>query len=479
MRVQLWSRCPRNPLFLAFTFTDDAMTIPKTLAAATAVFAIGLIVAGFSNDQRDIYVASALAVFTIGFFATGAVPAHIASIWFFIFAVVTQIVPTEAIFSGFASMGFWMVFGGLLIGAAVRETGLGRRIAGAMTAGFGRSYTGNIGGIVTVGVALAFFVPSTMGRVVILMPIVLELAENQGFESGSRGRDGFVIALLFGTLLPAFALLPSNLPNIILTGAAAALHGITLNYGEYLVLHFPLLGVLKAILIIGLIVAMFSETPSREVPKRPRVPFSREERRLAVILGATLLLWMTDSLHGVAPGWIGLAAGSACLLPGVGILKADVVNKLNYEALLYVAGIIGLGAMISTSGLGDRVGLFLLDVLGFSPGESMRNLGAMTGISIVTGFLATQAGVPAILTPISGGIAEAMDLPLATVLMMQVLGFSSVVLPYQVPPLMVGLSLGGISVATATRFSLTLFVPTVLILLPLDYFWWRILGYLP
>jgi hypothetical protein len=109
----------------------------------------------------------------------------------------------------------------------------------------------------------------------------------------------------------------------------------------------------------------------------------------------------------------------------------------------------------------------------------MRNLGAMTGISIVTGFLATQAGVPAILTPISGGIAEAMDLPLATVLMMQVLGFSSVVLPYQVPPLMVGLSLGGISVATATRFSLTLFVPTVLILLPLDYFWWRILGYLP
>ncbi len=455
------------------------MTVAKTLAAATTVLAIGLIIAGLGNESREFYVASALAVFTIGLFATGAVPAHIASIWFFLIAAVTQIAPAEAVFSGFASMGFWMVFGGLLLGVAVRETGLGRRIAAAMTAGFGRSYVGNITGIVAVGVALAFFVPSTMGRIVILMPIVLELAENQGFESGSRGRDGFVVALLFGTLLPAFALLPSNLPNIILTGAAETLHGITLIYGEYILLHFPLLGAAKAILMIGLIVAMFSDVPSREAPTRPRTPFSSEERRLAVILGATLLLWMTDSWHGTAPGWIGLAAGSACLLPGFGVLKADVVDKLNYGALLYVAGIIGLGAMISTSGLGDRVGALLLDEVGFLPGESIRNLSAMTGISIVTGFLATQAGVPAILTPISGGIAEAMDLPLATVLMMQVLGFSSVVLPYQVPPLMVGLSLAGVSVATATRFSLTLFVPTVLILLPLDYLWWRILGYLP
>ena len=455
------------------------MTLPKTLAAATTVLAIGLIIAGFISDQRDIYVAAALAVFTIGLFATGAVPAHIASIWFFLFAAITQVAPPEAIFSGFASMGFWMVFGGLLIGAAVRETGLGRRIADAMTASFGHSYAGNVIGIVVVGTLLAFFVPSTLGRVVILMPIVLELAENHGFEDGSRGRDGFVIALLFGTLLPAFTLLPSNLPNIVLAGAAEALHGISLNYGKYLLLHFPLLGALKAVFIVVLVVAMFSDTPSRDVPTRERRPFSREERQLGVILGATLFLWMTDSVHGIAPGWIGLAAGSACLLPRFGVLRAEVVDGLNYGALLFVAGIIGLGAMISTSGLGDRAGLFLLDIVDFAPGETIRNLSAMTGVSIATGLLVTQPGVPAILTPISGSIAEATDLPLLSVLMMQVLGFSSVVLPYQVPPLMVGLSLSGLSIATATRFSLTLFVVTILILLPLDYFWWRILGYLP
>ena len=166
-------------------------------------------------------------------------------------------------------------------------------------------------------------------------------------------------------------------------------------------------------------------------------------------------------------------------MPRFGVLRAEVVDGLNYGALLFVAGVIGLGTMISTSGLGDRAGLFLLDIVDFAPGETIRNLSAMTGVSIATGLLVTQPGVPAILTPISGSIAEATDLPLLSVLMMQVLGFSSVVLPYQVPPLMVGLSLSGLSIATATRFSLILFVLTVLILLPLDYFWWRILGYLP
>ena len=348
-----------------------------------------------------------------------------------------------------------------------------------MTAGFGRSYVGNITGIVAVGVALAFFVPSTMGRIVILMPIVLELAENQGFESGSRGRDGFVVALLFGTLLPAFALLPSNLPNIILTRCSrnAARHHADL-WRVHLA-AFPSARCCQSDIddrshrcdVFRCTESRGSDAATNPVFER-RTPPCSHSRCHPPAVDDGFMAWYR-------PGWIGLAAGSACLLPGFGVLKADVVDKLNYGALLYVAGIIGLGAMISTSGLGDRVGALLLDGVGFLPGESIRNLSAMTGISIVTGFLATQAGVPAILTPISGGIAEAMDLPLATVLMMQVLGFSSVVLPYQVPPLMVGLSLAGVSVATATRFSLTLFVPTVLILLPLDYLWWRILGYLP
>ena len=32
-----------------------------------------------------------------------------------------------------------------------------------------------------------------------------------------------------------------------------------------------------------------------------------------------LLLWVTDWLHGVSPGWVALGAALVCTLPGIGV----------------------------------------------------------------------------------------------------------------------------------------------------------------
>jgi di/tricarboxylate transporter len=75
-------------------------------------------------------------------------------------------------------------------------------------------------------------------------------------------------------------------------------------------------------------------------------------------------------------------------------------------------------------------------------------------------------------------MARAAELPLVTVLMTQVLGFSTIVLPYQLPPLVVGMQLGGVSMREGARLTLPLAAITLLLVLPVNYFWWRALGYL-
>ena len=109
------------------------VTISKLIAIATTAAALCLLVYGIAAADQQPYLASALALFTIGLFASGAIPPHVTAIWFFLLAVLAGIAPAETIFSGFASMGFWMVFGGLLIGIAVRETGLASRAARAQS----------------------------------------------------------------------------------------------------------------------------------------------------------------------------------------------------------------------------------------------------------------------------------------------------------------------------------------------------------
>jgi hypothetical protein len=45
--------------------------------------------------------------------------------------------------------------------------------------------------------------------------------------------------------------------------------------------------------------------------------------------------------------------------------------------------------------------------------------------------------------------------------------------------MMIALQLGGVGIRAATRLTLSLALLTALLLWPLDYFWWRLLGYLP
>jgi di/tricarboxylate transporter len=81
-----------------------------------------------------------------------------------------------------------------------------------------------------------------------------------------------------------------------------------------------------------------------------------------------------------------------------------------------------------------------------------------------------------VLTPIAGQLSHASGLSLYTVLMLQVPVFSTVFLPFQSPPMMIAMQLGGVSLKDGIRLCAPLAVLTVLFLLPVDYFWWRFLG---
>ena len=93
--------------------------------------------------------------------------------------------------------------------------------------------------------------------------------------------------------------------------------------------------------------------------------------------------------------------------------------------------------------------------------------------------LTTVTGAPAVLTPLAREFATASGLPLLTVLMLQVVAFSTVLLPFEAPPIMIALQLGGVSVRAGAKLCLEVAAVTIVALLPLDYLWWRLLGYLP
>lgn len=422
--------------------------------------------------------AAALMLLTIGLWATAVLPEYLVGLLFLALCMLLAIAPASVVFSGFASGTLWLVLGGLVIAEAVAATGLGERLARSLFAHVPLSYGGVIGAATAVTLVLAFLMPATVARVVLLLPIFAALGARVGLAPGSNGQHALALVAMIVSFQCGVTVLPANAPNLVLAGAAETLHGTTITYVEYLVSQFPVLGFLKAIVIAWLVVKLFPDQirpPDRDAHPRP---LSSAEWRLTLTLVGALALWATDFWHGINPGWIALGAAVIILLPRVGAVPYTVFpERIKLGSFYYVGAVLGFGAIMQTSGVGKALGGTLLAWLDVRPGADAVNFFKLALFGTITGLFTTNPAQPALLAPLAAQMAEAAGWPLRTGLMIIAVGFSTMLLPYQAPPVMVGVALTGMPLRTMLRLTVPLTALCLLVLLPLEYLWWWVLGY--
>ncbi len=453
----------------------------RSLPLALLLAVIAALWLGAHDGIGRVAEAALLVGFAIVSWAVGLFPEPVTTLLFFLLAVVSRVAKPAVAFSGFASTAWWLVLGGSITAIAVQSSGLGRRLAALLFGRVGGAYWRCVAAVAVAAVGLAFLMPSTSGRVLLLLPVVLAFAERLGLAPGRPGYAGLVLTAGAASYMPSTAILPANVPNSILLGAADTLYGVKLSYGPYFLLHFPILGALKTALMIWLVCRLFPERGTlKAAPERDLGPMSPAEKRLAVLLGISLLLFATDFIHGISPAWISLGTGILCLMPAMELVTAkSLTERLNIVTLFYIAGILGLGAVVADSGLAKAVSGDLLHVAPLAPGHTIANVSILSAIGAGLAALTTVAGVPAVLTPLAGDFAAATGLPLLSVLMLQVVVFSTVFLPFQSPPIMIALQMGQIRLLDGAKLCLALAAITIVALFPLDYLWWKLLGYLP
>ncbi|MGO2008523.1 SLC13 family permease [Vreelandella alkaliphila] len=453
-------------------------------AIATAALLVALLLAFFplAATPATFSYSAGMVLLTLVLWSTGILPPFLTGLIFFALVSIFGLLAPEQLFAGFGSTAVWMVISGFVIGSAITSSKLGDRLAAVLAPLLTASYPRLIGGLVLTAVALGFVMPSSAGRAVVLIPIGLALAERVGFEPGSAGRLGVATALAAACNMPSFAILPANLPNMILTGASESLYGIHFGYAEYLLMHFPILGMLKALLIVALVIVIF---PARIDPQfRQAVAESKfsgdatQQKKVAVILGITLMFWVTDTLHGINPAWVGLMAAVLLMMPKVGALASKSFNgAVDFGTVVFVAAALGVGTLVNVSGIGSVMGREFSQLLETSNSSPFWDFMSLSLMATVTGVVATTPNVPTILTPMAAEFAAASELSLSTVLMTQVVGFSTVIFPYQVAPLIMAMQLSREPLSQLLKIIIPLALITILLLMPLDYLWWRLLGW--
>lgn len=74
--------------------------------------------------------------------------------------------------------------------------------------------------IVLLNYGLAFVMPSNMGRIALLMPVIGAMAQRVEIEAGLRGGFGLALAVGSSTFQLSATILAANVPGLMISGAA-------------------------------------------------------------------------------------------------------------------------------------------------------------------------------------------------------------------------------------------------------------------
>lgn len=459
-----------------------AMLTPRRMALAAIIVGVALAVATRTAPASHPLAMIGLAVvlLTVALFATGAVPSLVTIVLFGVLALSTGVAPAGVLASGLWANATLLIFGGLIIGAAAERSGLGRYISRGLMTKFHGSYSRFLFGLMVGSGVLSFFVPSTSGRLAITIPIVVALAREAGYLPGSNGYIGAVLVAVAGNFLTSYAVLPSNLMNVILLGAAEGLYGVTFSYGEYLWIFGPVMGLVKAFTFWAAVQLIFPAPPPCAVADSSPAILTRSAQRLMILLALTVAIWATDVLHGLKPGWVALGAAMLCLLPPISLVTLRESFDLNrLTAVASVPAILGLASVLTHSGAGLLIGDAIQTVLPLEGQSPTWGFVGVAIISAITAVVATIVGAIAIVTPLLANVTQATGLPIKLGLAAEMVGLQSVFFHYEAVPIMVGLAMGAVAPGTALRLLFPLAISGLILILPLQLLWLWAIGLMP
>lgn len=374
------------------------------------------------------------------------------------------------------SSGAWLVLSGVVLGSAIHHTQLDALIAQYIQPICGRSYHHALWGTILLCTIFMFIMPSAMGRVILIIPILEALCQKLGYQKDDKEREGILILGILTTYFPAFYILPANVPNTVLISAMQSFYGLNFYYGSYFLAYFPILGLSKMLILYFLTVFFFSGKKKPQPLPKGKISISPLHKKAILLFSLTILLWFTENFHHIASGWVGLLAATICLFPNSGLLPKNPLSKVNFGPFFYVAGAVGMGMVAKYSHLTNYMAQFFLNLLPFSEMSKLEVVFFWLLLCIITGLLIMQTAIPAVLTPLIDNFSAVTGLSANFLCKMEVFGFSSIALPYQAPALIVGMNMAHLSKAKMTIFCFVCSIGSILILTKPLLWWWQIIG---
>lgn len=377
---------------------------------------------------------------------------------------------------GFRSPATWLVGFGLLVGEATRRSGLGSW-AGRWLVARGvperargdpvRAYRYLLAAMCAGAVALAFLVPSTLVRVLVLAPI---LRETGSLFDSRDARVGLFVAPVFATFYGSVGVFTAGLPNIIISGIVESVGGPSVSWTTWTATLFPVMTVGRTLLIAGATYAMYRPSPSAsvDIPDGGPAAPSRAVRRMFAFLLVGVAVWMTDSVHGLHPLFGAIAVVVLAFLPGIGVVDfEEVVGDVDYSILFFIGAVFALGEGLAQTGFADTAAESLLGLVPADAGLGLV-LAFVFVATLLLMFLMEGMAVASVITPVVVEYAGQVGIPVEPVMMSEAMALATYFFPFQSAVLVAVLAEDVIGASELIRVATVFSLLSIVLLVPIQ-----------
>ncbi len=361
-----------------------------------------------------------------------------------------------------------LFFGGLVLGTAISLTGADAWLSARLLRPFGRKPAGLFAGVLLVTALFSMWMSNTATAAMMLALVAPLLAR---LPADDPARAGIVVAVAAGANLGGLGTPIASPPNAIALGVLRQ-EGVVLGFPQWMFVAVPLMLVLLAFTWLTL-VKLF---PSRlaALPEAPgATALNRNGRLVLVILGGTVLLWLTEGWHGLSGGMVALGAVITLILTGV--CAADDLRRVDWHVLILIGGGLALGAGLQRTGL-DKILVTALP-LPADPGALLML--AFAGATLLLSTFISNTAAASLVLPMSVAavgtrVPEDSLATEASALAMSVAMAASLVmaLPVSTPPNALACARADVKTADLARVGVVVgLAGTGLVLVVLRWFW--------
>ena len=200
-----------------------------------------------------------------------------------------------------------------------------------------------------------------------------------GASDGNRNNFGrnLVLQNLFQINVGATGFLTGSGAHLLAISLFMGSYGSGIGYSEWFVACFPLTVIM---ILIGWFIGTKVIFPMKPEERKPQIEggmqrlqseldamgkMTVEEYKAIAIFVGVLLLWATDSLHGIDATVVAFIGAVVALMPGIGVVKWNDVD-IPWHLMLFSAGAYTLGAGLDATKLPETLVNAGFDSLGIT-----------------------------------------------------------------------------------------------------------------